>query len=71
MCYLSKYSDRRSGISYELKNGRWITLAAIGLAGLETMDAETLVNTPLASTPFVVSELIPQGEARRRPVSRG
>lgn len=37
------------------------TLAALGLAGLETMDAETLVNTPLASTPFVVSELIPQG----------
>jgi len=31
------------------------TLAALGLAGLETMDAETLVNTPLASTPFVVS----------------
>ena len=26
-----------------------------------TMDAETLVNTPLAAMPFVVSELIPQG----------
>ena len=35
--------------------------ALLGLGGPETMDAETLVNTPLAAMPFVVSELIPQG----------
>ena len=35
--------------------------ALLGLGGPETMDAETLVNTPLAAIPFVVSELIPQG----------
>lgn len=36
-------------------------LAFLGLAGLETMDADTLVSTPLKTTPFIVSELIPQG----------
>jgi hypothetical protein len=33
----------------------------LGLSGIKTMNAEALMNTPLTSTPFVVSELIPQG----------
>lgn len=36
-------------------------LEFLGLAGLDTRDADTLVSTPMDSTPFVVSELIPQG----------
>ena len=43
------------------ENFRRQMLSALGLTGLETMDAETLVNTPLETVPFVVSELIPQG----------
>lgn len=36
-------------------------LAFLGMNGIETMDAETLINTPLKTTPFVVADMIPQG----------
>ncbi len=36
-------------------------LEFLGLTRLDTRDADTLVSTPMKSTPFVVSELIPQG----------
>ena len=36
-------------------------LAFLGMNGIETMDAETLINTPLKTTPFIVADMIPQG----------
>ena len=36
-------------------------LALFDFTELEIMDADTLVNTPLSTAPFIVSELIPQG----------
>ena len=40
---------------------RQYRLAYFDECEIKTIDAETLVNTPLEATPFVVSELIPQG----------